>query len=365
MRQQLTVVQLVPSLNIGGVERGTIELAIYLKSLGHRSIVISEGGVWQQRLDRANVEHIRLGVGRKSLFSLKHIWTLRKLFAELKADIVHARSRLPAWLTYLAIKKMPKKPQFVTTIHGLYSVKKYSSIMSRGDAVIAVSETASSYVQAHFQDYLKTQPQVIYRGVDRSEFPHAYQPSSEWLQQWFADYPQIQGKKIVLMPGRLTALKGAESLIHWLSQADENVHLVLTAQPNQSAYTQRISQLLDDGKLQNKVSWVGLSHPIQSLYALADVVVSVNKKPESFGRTVMEALCIGTPVVAYTLGGVEEIMRVILPQGLVEADDQQQLAEKIDEFLQRPPEVNPKDYFQQHDMLQQTVDLYQKLAQST
>ena len=365
MRQQLTVVQLVPSLNVGGVERGTIELAIYLKSQGHRSIVISAGGLWEHRLHEADVEHITLAVGKKSLLSLRYIKTLRKLFTDLKADVVHARSRLPAWLTYLALKKMSQRPRFVTTVHGLYSVKRYSSIMCRGDVVIAVSKTASDYVEKHFGVYLKQPPQVIYRGVDRTEFPQGYQPDADWLTQWYADYPQLKGKKLVLLPGRLTALKGAESLLYWLANTDEDNHLVLTAQPTQSAYTQRFSQLLDDNQLQNKVSWVGMQHPIQSLYALADVVVSVNNKPESFGRTVLEALCMGAPVVAYALGGVAEIMQLILPQGLVEPANTHQLAATIDEFVQHPPDVSSKDHFQQHDMLQHTVALYQQLAQST
>jgi len=364
MSQQLTVVQLVPGLNVGGVERGTIELAMHLKSLGHRSIVISGGGIWEQRLHDANIEHIRLGIGKKSLLSLRHIWSLRRLFADLEADIVHARSRLPAWLAYLAIKKMSQKPHFVTTIHGLYSVKKYSSIMSRGDAVIAVSKTARDYVKAHFHNELSSEPRVIYRGVERSEFSPDYQPSAEWLQQWTLEHAEIRDKKIVLMPGRLTALKGAESLIHWLANSHENAHLLLTAQPGQSAYTQRLYQLLNEQELHHKVSWLGTGHPIQSLYAVADLVVSVNKKPESFGRTVLEALCMGTPVVAYALGGVAEIMDVILPQGLVEAGNERLLAEKIDAFLKQPPVIKPVDNFQQHDMLQQTEALYQELAQT-
>ena len=362
MSQQLTVVQLVPRLNVGGVERGTIELAIYLKSLGHRSIVISGGGVWEHRLHAAKIEHIRIGIGKKSLLSLRHIWSLRRLFKKLQPDIVHVRSRLPAWLAYLAIKNMPNKPHFVTTIHGLYSVKKYSSIMSRGDAVIAVSKTASSYVKENFQEYLNQDPRVIYRGVDQTEFPRAHEPSGEWLHQWYEDYPETQGKKLVLMPGRLTALKGAESLIPWLSSTQQDVHLLLTALPQQSAYTQRLFELLQKNNLQQKITWVGTGHHIQSLYVLSDVVVSVNKKAESFGRTVLEALCMGTPVVAYALGGVAEIMQAILPDGLVEPGDEQQLAHKIDQFLQQSPVIQPVERFKQKDMLSQTVDLYQELV---
>lgn len=360
MHKKLTVLQLVPELNIGGVERGTIELALYLKKMGFRSIVVSGGGVWQKELDKAGVEHILMPVGKKSLTALFCIRKLKKLFFELKVDIVHARSRLPAWLSYLAIKKIHNRPKFVTTVHGLYSVKRYSAIMSKGDAVIAVSQTAADYVKKNYANYLLAEPIVIYRGVDANDFNRDFQVSQDWLENWYQQYPLTQNKRMVLLPGRLTALKGAESVVTWLMKTKTG-HLILTAEKDQTTYTRQLYDLFDSHNLLDKVSWVGLHHNIKSLYTICDLTLSVNSRPESFGRTVLESLYMGTPVVAYELGGVAEIMQIIQPEGLVRAQDQIQLADKIESFLKIPPIIALTDYFSKRQMLEQTIDVYHDL----
>src|SRR5262245_30720404 len=131
--RRLTVVQVVPALNAGGVERSTLEIAHALVLAGHRSIVVSAGGRLGGRLQAEGGEHIEVDIGRKSLATLPHVWTLRRLFAQLTPDIVHARSRLPAWIAHLALAGMAEpRPHFVTTVHGLNSPGRYSSILTRG-----------------------------------------------------------------------------------------------------------------------------------------------------------------------------------------------------------------------------------------
>ena len=165
----LTVVQLLPALDGGGVERSTIEIAQALVAAGHRSVVVSAGGRWLPRLLDTGSEHVDLAVGRKSPWTLRHVWTLRRLFRQWRPDVVHARSRLPAWLAWWVLRALPaaQRPRFVTTAHGLNSVSRYSAIMARGDRVIAVSDTVRRHLLAHYP-VAPERIEVIERGVERA-----------------------------------------------------------------------------------------------------------------------------------------------------------------------------------------------------
>ena len=354
----MVVVQILPALNNGGVERGTIEMANYLVEQGHTSIVISAGGAMKNKLS-SSVRHIDLDVGKKSIFSLLLINKLRQIIVKEKVDIVHARSRLPAWLAYKAIAKLrTKRPCFITTIHGLYSVKRYSSIMARGDKVIAVSKTAAKYVEDNYSQYLLQKPQVIYRGIDPKEFDYGYQAKKQWLQVWHDNYPELRGRKIVLLAGRLTSLKGAKDLLTWLNSEENDARLVLTAHPDSDKYTAKLNLWFAKQGVQNRVVWVGFQQSMADLYAVSDVVVSVSVRPESFGRTVLESLSIGTPVVAYNHGGVGEILQEIFPQGRIELGDTEQLSDQINWVLDENPVVMDKKVFMLDNMLNKTVKLY-------
>ena len=144
--RRLTVIQLVPALNAGGVEKSTLEIGHALVLAGQRSIVISAGGRLVEKLEAEGSEHIRVGIGRKSFGTLRHVWTLRRLFRALRPDIVHARSRLPAWLTRIALAGLGgNRPHFVTTVHGLNSPGTYSSILTRSERVICESGSRRTF----------------------------------------------------------------------------------------------------------------------------------------------------------------------------------------------------------------------------
>ena len=361
----MVVVQLLPALDNGGVERGTVEVANYLAACGHHSIVISAGGRMLVQLSE-KVEHIRLEVGKKSLLTLFLIKKLKRLFIEKKIDVVHARSRLPAWLSYKAIEKMSdNKPKFITTIHGLYSVKRYSSIMARGDKVIAVSNTAAKYVVDNYARYLTSDPFVINRGIEPQEFPYGYEPDVMWLQSWYQKHHQLVGHQlvghqVVLLPGRLTSLKGIKELEIWLKSDNNDAKLVLTADPENDIYAARLNYWFNEIGVINRVVWVGLQSAMAELYAIANVVVSPSVRPESFGRTVVESLAVGTPVVGYNHGGVGEILENIFPDGKVELGNKQQLSDKINKILAHKPKIDNKQVYLLDNMLSQTVELYQK-----
>ncbi|WP_333628724.1 glycosyltransferase, partial [Stenotrophomonas cyclobalanopsidis] len=210
--RRLTVVQLLPALHSGGVERSTLEIAAALVAAGHRALVVSAGGRLVKPLLDSGAEHLTLDIGRKSLLTLRHLPTLRRLFAEVGADIVHARSRLPAWLGLYAIRAMPvaQRPHWVTTVHGLNSPSRYSAVMTSGERVICVSNTVRDYVRQHYPTVPEQRLQVIPRGVDVSHFPRVARADRRPRLALAADYPwlaQVDGP-LLLLPGRGTRLKG-------------------------------------------------------------------------------------------------------------------------------------------------------------
>jgi hypothetical protein len=149
-QRKLTIVQLLPALESGGVEQTVVQLASAVAAAGHRSVVISTGGQWVETLLKQGCEHIVLPIKSKSPLTLLQILPLRQLLVQLNADIVHAHSRVPAWLTWLAWRKLPTSVHFVTSVHGLNSVSMYSAIMTKGEIVIAVSQTVKDYLTLHY-----------------------------------------------------------------------------------------------------------------------------------------------------------------------------------------------------------------------
>ena len=168
-----TVVQLVPAMNTGGAERSTLEIGQALVAAGHRSIVISAGGSWVPTLLAQGSEHIVFSTGEKSLSSVMRLPALRRLLKAIKPDLIHARSRLPAWMARIVRRTLWPKPAFVTTVHGLNSVNRYSEVMTRGDRVIVVSETTLRHVCRHYPAVDRTRLRLIPRGVDAEQFPAA------------------------------------------------------------------------------------------------------------------------------------------------------------------------------------------------
>lgn len=358
----LTVVQVVPRLHVGGVERGTIEFANHLLQNGHRPVVISAGGQMVEQLNLAGIEHIQMDVASKSVMMFFKSAKLRQILEQLKPDVVHARSRVPAWMCHLAIRKMTHKPLFITTLHGLHSVNRYSAIMASSDQVIAVSETARSYLQENYQRHLKADPVVIYRGISEA-FNPIHKIPAEWLRQWQRKHPHIQSCRKVLLPGRLTRLKGLENLLPWLQQAPADVVLLLTAEPEDSGYAGEMIRRLEQLQLTERVCWLGVERDMPSLYQCVDLVVSVNNKPESFGRTVLEALSMGVPVVGFAMGGVQEVMAQLFPEGLVPAGNISALTDSINQLLDQPSEVKSHSPFSNQRMFTETVSLYHQLLE--
>lgn len=320
------------------------------------------------QLEEEGSQHIQWDLGKKSLLTLRHIWSFRRWLANEKPDILHVRSRMPAWIAWLAWKAMPedKRPRFITTVHGLYSVSPYSEIMCRGERIIAVSNTVYDYIRDNYPKTDMNKVTVIHRGIDPAEFPHGYQPSDLWMAEWKKSYPKLDGKKVLTLPGRLTRLKGHHDFIDLIdSLKDQNlaVHGLIVGgeDPKRQAYAHELYARVKELGLENDITFTGNRSDMREIYAISDVVLSLSKKPESFGRTVLEALSIGTPVVGYDHGGVGEILGELFPEGRVLLNTQG-LDKKVIELISENKQPDEVDQFSLSMMLDKTYQLYQRVV---
>ncbi len=366
---KLTVLQLLPALESGGVERGTLEVASELARRGHRSLVISSGGRLVEALERAGSEHVTWDIGVKSPLALRFIPRLRRLCAEQHIDIVHARSRLPAWIAYLAWRGMnpATRPHFVTTVHGLYSVNRYSAVMARGERVIAVSNTARDYLLKNYPQIDAARIVVIPRGVDPLEFPYGYRPSAQWLAAWYAQYPQLKDKFVITLPGRLTRLKGHEDFIALMGRLKADglaVHGLIVGgeNPKRTAYARALRDRVAAEGLQDMITFTGRRDDIRDVYAASSLILSLSSKPESFGRTVLEPLRLGVPTIGYDHGGVGEILAALFPTGRTPRNDVAALYAKVVALRREPATVPSQPVFDLRDMLDKTLQLYLSVA---
>jgi len=356
----LTVLQLVPRLDEGGVERGTLEVAEALVEAGHRALVISGGGRLAPALRARGAEHIEWPVGRKSPLTLRLVRPLARLVAAQGIDIVHARSRLPAWIATLALGRQ-RPARFVTTVHGLYSVNAYSAVMTRADRVIAVSETVRAYIERCYPDTDPAAVRVIPRGIDPRLWPPGHRPSAAWLERFHAEHPELRGKRLVVIAGRLTRLKGHRdffAVIERLQAAGLPVHGVAVGDHGgrRAARLRRAAQ----GR---PVTFTGHRSDLREIYAAASVALSLSARPESFGRAVLEPLALGVPVVGYDHGGVGEILAHLLPAGRVPPGDVLAAARRAAEFLRVPPAIASEHPFLLERMKAATLALYEELAE--
>ena len=364
--QQLNVLQVLPALHSGGVERGTIEFARELVKQGHRSTVMSNGGQLVERLVREGSEHLKLPVHKKSLFSLRHVKAVRRAIETLQPDIVHVRSRLPAWLVWLALRKIPaeRRPHLVSTFHGLYSVNRYSAIMAKAEHCIAVSDCVQAYIEKNY-GVPSQRITRIYRGLD----PHAFNLNActdEWKQQLFVDYPELKNKQIIVMPGRLTRWKGQEAFLKMMAMLVKlrpHAHGVVVgdAEPQKAHYFEELIEQRDTLGLKDKVTFVGHRNDIQAFYGLADVTCHMSNKEEPFGRTVPEAIACGSPVIAFDRGGASESLNYCYPQGLVESDNLDAFVERVCDTLDHQPELQLPEAFYIDHQVSKTLEVYHTL----
>lgn len=367
--RSLTVLQLLPALESGGVERGTLELGAGLVRAGHRSLVVSGGGRLVSRLTGQGSEHIQWPIGEKSLWTLRLVRRLRRLVLDERIDILHARSRLPAWIAYLAWKGFPAqtRPHFVTTVHGLYSVNRYSSIMTRGEAVVAVSQASRRYILENYPATDAQRIHLIERGIDPKVFPFGYRPGDSWMARWYQDFPFLLERQVLTLPGRITRLKGHLDFLRLLSRltsAGLPVYGLIVGgeDPRHKKYMREVQTAVQRLGLDGSVTFTGHRMDLRDILSVSNLVYSLSGQPESFGRTVREALSLGVPVVGYDHGGVGDTLKLAYPQGRVKPGDLDALEAVSRELLEHPVEVTPQPFATVESMQDATIALYQHLV---
>ena len=372
--RRLTVVQLLPALGSGGVERATLEIAAALVAAGHRSIVISAGGRLAPALQAAGSEHLTLDIGSKSLATLRHVLTLRRVFARLRPDIVHARSRLPAWIARLALVGM-RGPHFITSVHGLNSPGLYSSILTRGERVLCVSPTVRAHVLRQWPDTDPEKLLVIEPGIDAAVFCAGVATEARSDLDSGANAKvgggagarQAPGEKILLMPGRGTRLKGHTAALTLLSGlraagVDARLRLLGADEPGREAYMRELDSIARSLGVAAFFQAQPPTNDVVSAYRQCDLVLQLSSRPEAFGRTVIEALAVGKPVLGWAHGGVGESLARYFPEGQVPLGDQQTLLATTLHLLARgvtSARISPQTL---HDMQANTLKVYESLA---
>ncbi|MEY3894614.1 MAG: hypothetical protein RLZZ214_133, partial [Verrucomicrobiota bacterium] len=275
------------------------------------------------------------------------------------------------WLAWLAWKSLPRssRPRLVTTVHGFYSVNGYSAVMTRGEAVIAVSESVRDYILKNYPKTDAAKIRVIHRGVEETAYPAGFTPSAEWLATWRAANPELDGRIPLLMPGRLTRWKGQDDflrLIARLIEAGIPVHGLIVGEPHPKklAFLDELKELAATLGVTAHVSFLGHRTDLREIMAVSEIVYSLSHDPEAFGRVSLEALALGKPVIAYDHGGVAEQLRVIFRLGLVNPGDLDCAIDLTEQILKVHPKPRSAVAFTLERMLNSTLDVYQTLLKS-
>src|SRR5579885_539982 len=308
------ILQVIPSLEAGGAERTTIEIAQALTQAGFLALVASQGGRLEGELAASGGELVRMpGNAKSPARIMANALALRERIRKRAVKLVHARSRAPAWSALFAAR-MARVP-FVTTYHGIYNASHgfkrfYNSVMAKGDIVIANSQWTADHIRKeHKTDAARIA--VIPRGVDLSRFdPHGVAP--ERVAALHASWGVPPGSTVVLLPGRLTRWKGQELLIEALTRLKQKgalsrVCAVLAGDAQgRAAYVRELQALATLRRLQDAISIPGHVSDMPAAYLAADIVVSASTDPEAFGRVAAEAGAMGRPVIATDHGGARE-----------------------------------------------------------
>jgi glycosyltransferase involved in cell wall biosynthesis len=367
------VLQVLPRLITGGVERGTVEMAQALVAAGWQAVVASSGGPLVREIERAGARHVTLPLASKNPLAMRaNINRLVEVIEQHTIDIVHARSRAPAWSALWAARRTGR--HFVTSFHNAYGTGSrlkyiYNSVMAKGERVIAISDFVGTHV-AQVYGVSSDRLRVIPRGVDFVRFAPEH-IGAERLVTLARQWQLPDGAPVVMLPGRLTRWKGQLVLIEAIALLGRSDVRCLFVGSGDARYRRELEAHAARLGLGGAVEIVDECRDMPAAYMLADVVVSASTSPEGFGRVVVEAQAMGRPVVATNHGGTRETVVPSSTGWLVPPGDPRALADAVAEALKLGPEErlahaaraieHVRRNFDTATMAARTLDVYEEV----
>ena len=344
MSSKLKVLQVIPKLGYGGAETGCFDIAHYLFENNCSSFLITNGGPLTKFINKKKVKYIRLPVNSKNpIIMLLNTILISIIVFFYNIDIIHARSRAPAWSCFLASKITRKK--FVTTFHGTYNFKSkikkfYNSVMLRSDLVIAGSNFIFSHIKENYKEYLNNSKKflVIFRGINIDYFD-ASTTFTEDEDKLFKSWNLEVEKKTILLPGRITEWKGHEMFIEAMNKI--NIQLghksfkavILGSDQGRDLYKKKLIRLVEQYRMNDQIKFIDHCENMPLAYKISDLIVSTSIEPEAFGRIAVEAQSMEKPIIASNLGGSKETIVNNKTGILFDAGDSDDLSKKIIEFF--------------------------------
>ena len=349
MTTKLNVLQVIPKLGYGGAETGCYDIAHFLPENDCGSFLATSGGELLKFVKKDKVKLIRLPVHSKNpLLIILNTLVLIFFIIFYKINIIHARSRAPAWSCYLA--SLVTRRIFVTTFNGTYNFKSkikkfYNSIMLRAKLTIAGSNFIFGHINENYSEYLSKgkKLRVIFRGINIDYYNSqniSVLKQEKLKQEWGLD----SNKFIILLPGRLTYWKGQEKFIESLNILVEDYNItnfqaiILGSDQGRKVYSKKLNNLVQRYSLNKKIKFIQHCNEMPLAYSLADVVVSASIEPEAFGRVSVEAQSMGKPIIASNIGGSKETIINKKTGFLYNHDDPRELAKSLNAVIQLSPD---------------------------
>ena len=345
MTTKINVLQVIPKLGYGGAETGCYDVAHYLSEKECGSFIATASGELLKFIKKEKVKVFRLPVHSKNpILILFNALILSLIIIFYKINIVHARSRAPAWSCYFACFLTNRN--FVTTFHGTYNFKSklkkfYNSVMLRAKLTIAGSNFIFSHINENYNKYFskKKKLRVIFRGIN-VDYYNQKNISVLKQEQLKQEWKLASNKFIILMPGRLTYWKGQEKFIEALNILIQDYNftnfeaIMLGSDQGRSVYKKKLINLVERYSLSKKIKFINHCKEMPLAYSLADAVVSASSEPEAFGRIAVEAQAMGKPIIASNIGGSKETILNKKSGFLYKFDDPRELAKSLNTVIQ-------------------------------
>ncbi len=376
------ILQIIPSLNQinGGVERGTLDVAKELINIGFESCILSSGGEMAEKYKYRGVEHYELNMKNKGV--MKYLFLKKKfkdILTSIKPDIIHIRSRWPAFCFNKIVKNL--RIPLVTTYHGTYSgsnfflKRKYNSFMTQGDKVITISKFIDDHVR-HFFPLVKSNLIQIDRGIDTNYFD-LNSVAEKRKENILSKFKLSENSHVLLLPARITSWKGhliALEAANLIVQRSPNLNFIILfvgSEDGKKTFSKILQKKIKKLKLENRVIFCGNLNDMPAVYSIADIVLSTSVEPEAFGRVSAEASSMTKPIISSNHGGSREIIENEMTGWLVEPSNPERLASKILEVLELSQEkkdligLNARrrvmEKFSLKEMLKKTLKVYEDL----